>query len=36
MVERIPDARVVDIPAGHNVHLDRPAELADAVVAFAR
>jgi len=36
MVERIPDARVVDVAAGHNVHLDRPAELADALVAFAR
>ena len=36
MVERMPDARLVELDAGHNVHLDRPAELADAVVAFAR
>ena len=36
MVERMPDARAIDLEAGHNVHLDRPAELADAVVAFAR
>jgi pimeloyl-ACP methyl ester carboxylesterase len=36
MVERIPDARAIELEAGHNVHLDRPAELADAVVAFAR
>ena len=36
MVERMPDARLLELDAGHNVHLDRPAELADAVVAFAR
>jgi pimeloyl-ACP methyl ester carboxylesterase len=36
LVERMPEARVLDLEAGHNVHLDRPAELADAVVAFAR
>ena len=36
MVEGMPDARLVALDAGHNVHLDRPAELADAVVAFAR
>lgn len=36
MIARIPDARLVELEAGHNVHLDRPAELADAVVAFAR
>jgi pimeloyl-ACP methyl ester carboxylesterase len=35
MVERMPDARVLELAAGHNVHLDRPTELADAVVAFA-
>jgi pimeloyl-ACP methyl ester carboxylesterase len=36
MVERMPDARLLELDAGHNVHLDRPVELADAVVAFAR
>jgi esterase len=36
MVERMPDARAIELDAGHNVQLDRPAELADAVVAFAR
>jgi pimeloyl-ACP methyl ester carboxylesterase len=36
MIERLPDARPLDLDAGHNVHLDRPAELADAVVAFVR
>lgn len=36
MVEGMPDARAIELDAGHNVHLDRPAELADAVVAFAR
>ena len=36
MVERMPDARLLELDAGHNVHLDRPRELADAVVAFAR
>ncbi|HEV2249796.1 MAG TPA: alpha/beta hydrolase [Candidatus Limnocylindria bacterium] len=35
MVERLPDARLLELDAGHNVHLDRPVELADAVVAFA-
>jgi pimeloyl-ACP methyl ester carboxylesterase len=36
IVERMLDARLLELAAGHNVHLDRPAELADAVVAFAR
>jgi len=36
MVDALPDARLLELDAGHNVHLDRPAELADAVVAFAR
>ena len=36
MVDALPDARLVELDAGHNVHLDRPAELAEAVVAFAR
>lgn len=35
MVERVPDARLLELDAGHNVHLDRPVELAAAVVAFA-
>ena len=36
MVVRVPDARLLELDAGHNVQLDRPVELADAVVAFAR
>lgn len=36
MVERMPDARLLELEAGHNVQLDRPAELADAVIAFVR
>jgi esterase len=32
----IPGAELVELDAGHNVALDRPRELADAVVAFAR
>ncbi len=36
MVEALPDARLLELDAGHNVQLDRPAELADAVVAFGR
>jgi pimeloyl-ACP methyl ester carboxylesterase len=36
MLTTIPDARGVELEAGHNVALDRPRELADAVVAFAR
>jgi pimeloyl-ACP methyl ester carboxylesterase len=36
MLETIPNARLVDLDAGHNVALDRPRELADVVVDFAR
>lgn len=36
MLETIPDARGLELDAGHNVQLDRPRELADAIVAFAR
>jgi pimeloyl-ACP methyl ester carboxylesterase len=36
MLEILPDARLVDVDAGHNVALDRPRELADLVVEFAR
>jgi pimeloyl-ACP methyl ester carboxylesterase len=36
MIGRMPDARLLELEAGHNVHLDRPGELADAVVAFTR
>ena len=36
MLEILPDARLVDLDAGHNVALDRPRELADLVVDFAR
>ncbi len=35
MVAAIPDARLVELDAGHNVQLDRPTELAEAIVAFA-
>ena len=36
MLPRLGDARLVELEAGHNVALDRPRELADAVVRFAR
>ncbi len=36
MVKSVADGRLVELDAGHNVALDRPKELADAVVAFAR
>ncbi|HUQ41325.1 MAG TPA: alpha/beta hydrolase [Candidatus Limnocylindrales bacterium] len=36
MTETLPDARVLDLDAAHNVALDRPRELAEAVVSFAR
>jgi len=36
MVKTLADGRLVDLDAGHNVALDRPTELANAVVAFAR
>jgi len=35
MLETIPDARGLELDAGHNVQLDRPRELADTVVALA-
>ena len=35
MVTAMRDARLIELDAGHNVPLDRPGELADAVVAFA-
>ncbi len=35
-VERMPDARLVTLDAGHHVHRDRPAEFAAAVDAFLR
>ena len=34
MTKTIEDARLLELDAGHNVALDRPNELADAVVAF--
>jgi pimeloyl-ACP methyl ester carboxylesterase len=34
MVNRIPDARLVTIEAGHHVHSTRPAEFTSAVQAF--
>ena len=36
MVETIPDARLLELDAGHNVQLDQPKALAEAIVAFAR
>lgn len=35
MVRTIPDARLLELDAGHNVQLDQPAALADAIVDFA-
>jgi pimeloyl-ACP methyl ester carboxylesterase len=35
MLVTLPHARLVELDAGHNVALDRPAELAEAVVRFA-
>lgn len=35
LVAAIPNARLLELDAAHNVPLDRPRELADAVVAFA-
>ena len=36
MVETVANTRLIELEAGHNVALDRPKELADAVVAFVR
>jgi esterase len=36
MTATLADGRLLELDAGHNVALDRPRELADAVVAFAR
>ena len=36
MIKTLTNGRLVELDAGHNVPLDRPKELADAVVAFAR
>jgi esterase len=36
MLATVPDARGVELEAGHNVQLDRPQELADAIVGLAR
>ena len=36
LVAAIPDARLLELEAGHNVALDRPRQLADAVVAFVQ
>lgn len=36
MARTLPDARILELDAAHNVALDRPRELADAIVAFAR
>jgi pimeloyl-ACP methyl ester carboxylesterase len=34
MLKTLADGRLIELDAGHNVALDRPEELADAVVAF--
>jgi len=36
MIATMPDARLLELDAGHNVQLDQPQALADAVVAFGR
>ena len=36
MIATMPDARLIELDAGHNVQLDQPQALADAVVAFGR
>ena len=36
MVKSLADGRLVELDAGHNVALDRPKELAEAVIAFSR
>jgi esterase len=35
MIDTLPDGRLIELDAGHNVALDRPKELADAIVNFA-
>ena len=35
MVRSLPDGRLMELDAGHNVPLDRPRELADAAVVLA-
>jgi len=35
MIETLTDGRLIELDAGHNVALDRPNELAEAVVEFA-
>jgi pimeloyl-ACP methyl ester carboxylesterase len=35
MVRSVPDGRLMEVDAGHNVPLDRPRELADATVVLA-
>jgi pimeloyl-ACP methyl ester carboxylesterase len=36
MIETLAHGRLIELDAGHNVALDRPKELAGAVVEFAR
>ena len=36
MIATMPNARLLELDAGHNVQLDQPQALADAVVAFSR
>ena len=36
MIETLPDARLLELEAGHNVQLDQPAPLAEAIIGFAR
>jgi pimeloyl-ACP methyl ester carboxylesterase len=35
MIKALPDGRLVELDAGHNVALDRPTELAETIIAFA-
>jgi pimeloyl-ACP methyl ester carboxylesterase len=35
MVQTLPNGRLVELDAGHNVPLERPGELADAVAVIA-
>jgi esterase len=36
MIKTLADGRLIQLDAGHNIALDRPKELAEAVIAFAR
>jgi pimeloyl-ACP methyl ester carboxylesterase len=36
MVKTVADGQLLELDAGHNVALDRPRELAEAVIEFSR